>query len=148
MEKNIAKDITAERVKRVAKGYSYKKNNGKTVKVPGLGGGFEYVELGEPLFDKNGMINKAVSFEDMARYIYFTETLTNLEKKNIKGNYLGEFSGNHYFLLFDGIGKNVLDRKLLKELDGGCMFSGKLTPIRANLLCLKQSLSKACILNR
>ena len=62
------------------------------------------------------MINKAVSFEDMARYVYFTETRTNLEKKNIKGNYLGEFSGNHYFLLFDGIGKNVLNRKFLKEV--------------------------------
>ena len=52
----------------------------------------------------------------MARYVYFTETRTNLEKKNIKGNYLGEFSGNHYFLLFDGIGKNVLNRKFLKEV--------------------------------
>jgi len=116
MEKNIAKNITAERVKRVARGYSYKTGKGKAVKVPGLGGGFEYVELGEPLFNKDGMISEAVSFEDMARYVYFTETRTNLEKKNIKGNYLGEFGGNHYFLLFDGIGKNILNRKFLKEL--------------------------------
>ena len=116
LEKNIAKNITAERVKRVAKGYSYKTGKGKKVKVLGLGGGFEYVELGEPLFDKDGMINKAVSFEDMARYVYFTETRTNLEKKNIKGNYLGEFSGNHYFLLFDGIGKNILNRKFAQEI--------------------------------
>ena len=116
MEKNIAKNITAERVKRVARGYSYKTGKGKAVKVPGLGGGFEYVELGEPLFDKDGMINKAVGFLDMARYVYFTETRTNLEKKNINGNNLGGFGGNHYFLLFDGIGKNVLTRKVLKEL--------------------------------
>lgn len=118
MERNIAKNITAERVKRVARGYSYKKNGGETVRVAGLGGGFEYVELGEPLFNKDGMINKAVSFEDMARYVYFTETRTNLEKKNIKGNYLGEFGSSHYFLLFDGIEKNILDRKFLKELKG------------------------------
>ena len=118
MEKNIAKNITAERVKRVARGYSYKTGKGKAVKVPGLGGGFEYVELGEPLFDKDGMISKAVSFEDMARYVYFTETRTNLEKRNISGNYLGEFGGNHYFLLFDGIGKNILNRKFLKGLKG------------------------------
>ncbi len=65
MEKNIAKNITAERVKRVARGYSYKTGKGKAVKVAGLGGGFEYVELGAPLFDKDGTINKAVSFEDM-----------------------------------------------------------------------------------
>ena len=118
LEKNIAKNITAERVKRVARGYSYKTGKGKTVNVPGLGGGFEYVELGEPLFDKDGMISKAVSFENMARYVYFTETRTTLEKKNIKGNYLGEFSSSHYFLLFNGINNNVLDRKFLNELKG------------------------------
>lgn len=118
LEKNIAKNITAERVKRVARGYSYKTAKGKAVKVPGLGGGFEYVELGEPLFDKDGMISKAVSFEDMACYVYFTETRTNLEKKNIEGNYLGEFSGSHYFLLFNGVDNNVLDRKFLKGLKG------------------------------
>ena len=122
MEKNIAKNITAERVKRVAKGYSYKNGKGKVTKVAGLSGGFEYVELGDSLFDKDGMINKAVSFEDMARYVYFTETRTNLEKKNIKGNYLGEFSGCHYFLLFNGIDKNILDRKFIKALKP---FTGK-----------------------
>lgn len=116
MEKNIAKNITAERVKRVARGYSYKKSNGEKVRAAGLGGDFEYVELGEPLFDKDGMINKAVNFEDMARYVYFTETRTNLEKKNIKKNYLGESGGNIYFLLFDGIGTNILNRKFLKEI--------------------------------
>ena len=116
MEKNIAKNITAERVKRVAKGYSFKKNGGEAVKVAGLGGGFEFVELGEPLFDKDGMINKEVEFADLASYVYFTETLTNLEKNKIKGNYLGEFGTTKYFLLFNGIGKNILDRKALKEI--------------------------------
>jgi adenine specific DNA methylase Mod len=116
MEKNIAKNITVERVKRVARGYSYKKNSGKTVKVTGLGDGFEYVELGEPLFDKDGTINKEVKFDELASYVYFTETHTNLEKNKIKGNYLGDFGDNHYFLLFNGIGKNILDRKILKEI--------------------------------
>jgi len=116
MEKNIAKNITAERVKRVVKGYSYKTSKGKAMKVLGLGGGFEYVELGEPLFDERGMINEKVSYIDMARYVFFTETHVNLEKAKIKGNYLGKFNDYHYFLLFDGIGKNVLDRKFLKEI--------------------------------
>jgi len=116
MEKNIAKNITAERVKRVARGYIYKKASGESVKVPGLGGGFEYAELGVPLFASGGAINPAVGFEDMARYVYFIETRTNLEKKNMQGNYLGMFASTHYFLLFDGVGKNVLDKKFLKEL--------------------------------
>ena len=116
LEKNIAKNITAERVKRVAKGYSYKNSQGKEIKVVGLGGGFEYGELGEPLFDKDGMINKNVKFLDLASYLYFTETHTNLEKNKIKGNYLGVLNDNHYFLLFDGIGRNVLNRKFLAGL--------------------------------
>lgn len=116
LEKNIAKNITAERVKRVAKGYSYKNGQGKTIKVVGLGGGFEYGELGEPLFDKDGMINKQVKFLDLASYVYFTETHTNLEKNKVKGNYLGLLNDNHYFLLFNGIGKNILNRKFLAEI--------------------------------
>ena len=116
MEKDICRNITSERVRRVAKGYSYKKNGGETAKVKGLGGGFEYVELGEALFNSNGMINERVSFEDMASYVFFTETHTNLDKNKIKGNYIGGFAETHYFLLFDGIGKNILDRNSLKEL--------------------------------
>ncbi len=116
MEKNICRDITSERIRRVSQGYSYKKNGGEAVKVEGLGGGFEYVELGDTLFNSDGTINEAVSFEDMARYVFFTETHTNLDKSGIKGNYLGEFADTSYFLLFDGIGKNVLDRRFLKEL--------------------------------
>lgn len=116
LEKDIAKKITAERIKRVIKGYSYKKNNKEKVRVKGLGGGFEYVELGEPLFDENGMINKKVSYGDMARYIFFSETHTNLENRNIKENYLGRYGDYHYFLLFDGIRNNVLNRKFLKEI--------------------------------
>lgn len=116
MEKDIARGITAERIRKVAKGYSYKKNGGEAIKVKGLGGGFEYVELGETLFNSNGMINGMVSFADMASYVFFTETHTNLDKNKIKVNYIGEFTGTHYFLFFDGIGKNVLDRSFLKEL--------------------------------
>lgn len=121
MEKEIARKITAERVRRVARGYAHKNTKGELVKVAGLGGGFEYVQLGAPLFDKNGAINPEVGFEDMARYIFFTETRTNLEKKNIAGNFIGEFGGGKYYLLFDGIGKNILDMKFaqkLKKIDG------------------------------
>ncbi len=116
MEKKIAKNITAERVKRVARGYSYKTGNGKAVKISGLGGGFEYVELGEPLFGADGMINPKVRYVDLASYIYFTETKTNLEQKHIKKNYLGEHDGRHIFLLFTSIGKNVLNTKTVRDL--------------------------------
>ncbi len=70
MESNIARDITAKRVKRVAQGYT----NAKGEQVAGLGGGFRFCELGEPLFDETGKIRASVRFVDLARHVYFTET--------------------------------------------------------------------------
>ena len=70
MDEKIARDITAERVKRVAQGYT----NAKGEKVEGLGGGFRFCELGEPLFDERGQIKPSVRFADLARHVYFTET--------------------------------------------------------------------------
>lgn len=116
MEPKIAKEITAERIKRVSKGYSYKKTNGGKTKVEGLGGGFEYVQLGSPLFNENGLINKEVRFNDLAQYVYFTETFTNLDKAKIKENYIGEYNNSEYYLLFKGIDKNILDRKFLSKI--------------------------------
>jgi hypothetical protein len=70
MESKIARDITAKRVRRVAQGYT----NAKGEKVEGLGGGFRFCELGEPLFDERGQIKPSVRFADLARHVYFTET--------------------------------------------------------------------------
>ncbi|NBB80398.1 MAG: site-specific DNA-methyltransferase, partial [Verrucomicrobia bacterium] len=59
MEPQIAKDITAERVRRVIEGYTDSK--GKAVE--GLEGGFQYCRLStEPLFDAYGAIRDDVSF--------------------------------------------------------------------------------------
>gem|GEM_PF-1388120 len=68
MEPNIASGITAERVKRVAEGYT----NAKGDAVPGLGGGFRYCQLGEPLFDEAGQIRPTVKFGELARHVWFT----------------------------------------------------------------------------
>ena len=54
MDKNICRNVTAERLKRVCSGYT--KPNGE--QVEGLGGGFRYCQLGEPLFAADGSIKK------------------------------------------------------------------------------------------
>src|ERR1035437_1487131 len=69
MESKIARDITAERVKRVAQGYT----NAKGEPVAGLGGGFRFCELGEPLFDETGKIREPARFADRARHFFFRE---------------------------------------------------------------------------
>ncbi len=66
---DYAENITAERVKRVIKGYG---NGNKAVK--GTGGSFDYFELGQPLFLENEMLNEEVGLEKIREYVWFSET--------------------------------------------------------------------------
>jgi site-specific DNA-methyltransferase (adenine-specific)/adenine-specific DNA-methyltransferase len=120
MESKIARDITAERVKRVVQGYT----NAKGEKVEGLGGGFRFCELGEPLFDERGQIKPSVRFADLARHVYFTETGEPLPRERVtKSAFIGECRGVGIYLLYNGIlgdktanGGNVLTRAVLAQL--------------------------------
>lgn len=103
MEDDIAKKITAERVKRAIKKYKY-------------ADGFEYCELAKPLFNEKGQINEKCTYNELATYIYFTETQTNAEKKDIKSPFIGENGEVSYYLLYEGRGKNDLTRAALKKL--------------------------------
>jgi site-specific DNA-methyltransferase (adenine-specific)/adenine-specific DNA-methyltransferase len=120
MESSVARDVTIERVRRVAEGYM--NANGK--RVEGLGGGFRYCELGESLFDENGKIRETVSFGDLARHVYFSETGEPLPRARVtRSPFLGSCRGVGIYLLYNGIlrdksanGGNVLTRAVLAEL--------------------------------
>ena len=120
MKESIARKITAERVRRVAQGYK----NAKGESVDSLGGGFRYCELGEPLFDESGKIRETVSFADLARHVYFTETGEPLPRERVtKSPFIGDCRGVGIYLLFNGIlgdksaqGGNVLTRSVLAKL--------------------------------
>ncbi len=70
LDEKIARDITAERVRRVAQGYT----NAKGEVVPGLGGGFQFARLGKPLFDETGAIRANVTFVELAEFGFLKET--------------------------------------------------------------------------
>lgn len=106
MEDKIAKDITAERIERAIKKYGYKD-------------GFEYCELDKPLFDEDGQIEKTCEFDQFATYIYFTETQTNIDKKKIKGNFIGELGDVEYYLIYKEKYQNVLNESFLKKIKKG-----------------------------
>ena len=103
MEDAVAKKITAERIRRAIKKYSYKD-------------GFEYCELGKPLFNEKGQINESCTYEELASYIYFTETHTNTDKKAIKRPAIGVSQDVSYYLIYSGKGKNDLTRSALSKL--------------------------------
>lgn len=120
IEPDIARGITAERVRRVAEGYT----NAKGDPVAGLGGSFRFCELGEPLFDESGQIRETVRFGELARHVYFTETGEPLPRERVPNTpLLGVCRGVAVYLLFNGIlgdktanGGNVLTRKVLAAL--------------------------------
>lgn len=120
MDSKIAPKITAERVRRVAEGYTSDKGK----KIEDIGGGFRYVQLGESLFDAAGKIKTTVRFRDLARHVFFTETGTPLpHDAPCDKPLLGVAHGVGVYLLYNGIlkdrsvyGGNVLTQPVLDDL--------------------------------
>ena len=145
MEEHIAKNITAERVRRVSSGYT----DAKGKAVEGLGGTFTYCTLGEnPLFSADGRIEQQVRYDELAEYIWFShfgtawlgwrnhdkaqEELALFHKNGSikqypRGPHLGQANGQALILLYNGIlsdrsdlGGNVLNQRTLDYLMEKC----------------------------
>lgn len=116
---NLCREITARRVRAVCEGYEQ-----DGVAIEGLGGGFKYCRLDEPLFDLDGTIRSTVSFAALARHVFFAETGQPLaEDATPDSPLLGVLDGVAVYLLFNGIlgdrsaqGGNVLTRSILAQL--------------------------------
>ncbi|MFA7109666.1 MAG: site-specific DNA-methyltransferase [Sphaerochaetaceae bacterium] len=95
---DYAQDITAERVKRVIKGYGEGNK-----KVEGTGGEFDYYELGERLFLEDNNLNEEVGQEKIREYIYYTETKEFLNRKRTKENYylLDNYLNTGYYFYYE-----------------------------------------------
>lgn len=94
---DYADTITAERVKRVIKGYGEGKNA-----VEGTGGSFSYYELGEPLLLPSGNLNEKVGTEKIRDYIWYTETKKPLpDHKNSNAYFLGENNSTAYYFFYE-----------------------------------------------
>jgi adenine-specific DNA-methyltransferase len=119
MEPEIAKDIAAERVRRVIEGYT----DSKGKKVEGLGGGFQYCRLSKrPLFEADGSIRDDVRFKQLAEFVWFAETGTSFTGRR-NSPLLGVHEGAAVYLLYNGIlkdrsigGGNVLTGPVLSQL--------------------------------
>jgi adenine-specific DNA-methyltransferase len=138
LDASIARSITAERLRRVIQGYTYRDQKGNEKFEPGLGGGFRCCELGPTLFDANGQIRGDLSYEDLARHVFFTETGQPLPEGIRAAPLLGSANGAAVYLLFNGVMKdagNTLTSQTLASLppfDGpkviygdGCLVGGE-----------------------
>lgn len=119
MNDMIARSVTAERVRRVANGYT----NPKGVSVKGLGGGFQFCRLSsEPLFGADGQIRSDVRFAQLAEFVWFAETGSGYTGQ-ADSPLLGVHEGRAIYLLYNGIlkdrtpaGGNVLTASVLEGL--------------------------------
>jgi site-specific DNA-methyltransferase (adenine-specific)/adenine-specific DNA-methyltransferase len=115
MDEDVCRTVAAERLKRVITGYG---------DTPGLGGGFRYCTLGEPLFDEAGNIRESVTFSDLAAHVFFTETGSPMPGPADGSTLLlGVHNGRAVYLLFNGVmgdkrpnGGNVLTNNVLRHL--------------------------------
>ena len=113
MDAGISKNVTAERVKRVATGYT----NAKGQAVEALGGGFQFCRLSaEPLFTAEGQIRADVTFAQLAEFVWFAETGTGYTGKG-DSPLLGVHEGRGIYLLYNGILKD-------KSIAGGNVLTG------------------------
>jgi adenine-specific DNA-methyltransferase len=112
LEKEIAKDVTSKRLKKVIQGYE------EALFPEGTGQGFQYLDLNGELYNQSGSVNSNAQYEDMAAYIYFTETRSYLDVSTIKNPLIGSQGSTYYFLFFKDKGNNILDEKTLRRVDG------------------------------
>ena len=97
---DYADKITAERVRRVIKGVKTAKDE-KLKK--GLGSTFSYFELGDAIEMENILEgNKLPSYEELARYVFYTATGEEFEPKKIKekSNFIGESREYEVYLYY------------------------------------------------
>ena len=105
---DYAENITAERVRRVIKGYGKEPENSAT------GGDFSFYELGDRLLEENGNINENISIEKIREYIYFSETKEKCEQKG--SDFLGECNGVAYYLAYNKNEPTTLNIEYLAKI--------------------------------
>ena len=108
---DYADSITAERVKRVIRGYGEGKNA-----VEGTGGNFSFYDLGEPLL-VGDCLNEAVAPEKIREYIWFMETKQPYAPPS-SGNpyYLGQHNDTGYYFYYEPQRVTVLDYTFLATI--------------------------------
>ncbi|KJJ38739.1 site-specific DNA-methyltransferase [Aequorivita vladivostokensis] len=107
---DYANTITAERVKRVIKGYG---EGSKTIE--GTGGDFTYYELGKPLFLDNGFLNEEVELDKILEYVWYSETRASFKKP--KEEYLlGSKNDTAYYFQYQKDSLTTLDETFLRSI--------------------------------
>lgn len=85
--------------------------------MPGLGGAFDFYELGEPIF-VDGLINPNISQDTIREYIYFSETRRPLTRPRSAEEpyFLDNYNGISYFFYYEPEHETVLNDTALAHI--------------------------------
>jgi adenine-specific DNA-methyltransferase len=101
---NVCEDVTTKRIRKVITGYGKGANT-----VKGLGGNFDYFEIGLPLFDENQNLNEQVGLAKIREYIWFSETRTSFKEPKAEPYYLGKKDESAYYFIYEKDRLTTLD---------------------------------------
>ena len=124
---DYAETITAERVKRVIRGYG----EGNSA-VEGTGGDFSFYELGDVLLLADGNLNESVGVDRIRAYVYFMETKQTIGEKSPEENdyFLGAHNQTAYYFYYEPETVTTLDDSFLATIrtraDGYLIYADRL----------------------
>jgi adenine-specific DNA-methyltransferase len=124
---DYAETITAERVKRVIRGYG----EGNSA-VEGTGGDFSFYELGDVLLLADGNLNESVGVDRIRAYVYFMETKQTIDEKSPEENdyFLGTHNQTAYYFYYEPETVTTLDDSFLATIrtraDGYLIYADRL----------------------
>ena len=108
---DYADSVTAERVKRVIRGYGNEKKS-----IPGTGGNFSYYELGNTIFNGD-VLNEDIGIDEIRKYVYFSETKQPLERKvETEPFYMGTHMDIAYYFNYVRDSITILNRSYLHTI--------------------------------
>ena len=83
-------------------------------KTEGLGGAFDFYELGLTLFDENQNLNEEVGLPKIREYIWFSETRTSFKEPNAENYFLGKKEDSAYYFIYEKDRLTTLDYDALE----------------------------------
>ncbi len=106
---DYAENITAERVKRVVKGYNTNE---------GTGGSFDFYKLGQPLFNEDSNLNETVGIDKIRQYVYYTETKSAFSETKHADNkhFLCKHNDTAYYFNYEKDEVTTLDHAFLATM--------------------------------
>ena len=113
---DYAETITAERVRRVMQGYG---EDSKAVE--GLGGSFDFYEMGDAIFLSDGNLNESIGVDEIRCYVAFTENIPSDRQVSQDNEYspylLGFLDETAYFFVYEPEKTTALNLEFLATLN-------------------------------